>query len=127
MLVRAVLMASLLGGLFAAWSAWRRPPSRLRRLDLADLGIGGPAVVHFTSATCGPCKAAAPRLSEAAGRGGVAFTQVDVGQRPEVARAYGIRTLPTIVVAGPGGRVTGLWTVLPTDGLLDEAVRRAAG
>jgi thiol-disulfide isomerase/thioredoxin len=126
-LLRLVMLAGVLGGLYAAWSAWRRPPSRLERLDLAALGVGGPAVVQFTSATCGPCKAAAPRLAAAAGRGGVAFTQVDVGERPDVARAYGIRTLPTIVVAGPGGRVTGSWTVLPSDGLLDEAVRRAAG
>jgi hypothetical protein len=56
----------------------------------------------------------------------VGFVQVDVGERPEVARRYGIRTLPTIVVAGPGGEVVGTWTRLPGDGALEDAVRLAA-
>jgi thiol-disulfide isomerase/thioredoxin len=83
-------------------------------------------VVQFTSATCGPCKVAAPRLAEAANRAGLGFVQVDVGERPEVARRYGIRTLPTIVVADPGGKVVGTWTGLPGDGVLEHAVRLAA-
>jgi thioredoxin 1 len=83
-------------------------------------------VVQFTSATCGPCKAAAPRLAEAADRAGVGFTQVDVGERPEVVRRYGIRTVPTIVVAARGGEVVGAWTALPEDRVLEEAVHRAA-
>jgi thioredoxin-like negative regulator of GroEL len=83
-------------------------------------------VVQFTSDLCGPCKAAAPRLAEAADRGGVQFAQVDVADRPEVARRYGIRTLPTIVVAGPGGEVVGAWTALPGDRALEDAVRQAA-
>lgn len=83
-------------------------------------------MVQFTSATCGPCKVAAPRLAEAADRAGVGFTQVDVGERPELARRYGIRTVPTIVVAARGGRVLSAWTALPENGALEEAVRRAA-
>ena len=127
MFLRLLVLAGAVGAFYGAWQLWRRPPARLDRVDLPALGLGGPAVVQFTSATCGPCKAAAPRLAEAAGRAGVEFTQVDVGERPDLAREYRVRTLPTIVVAGPGGRVTGLWTVLPSDGLLEEAVRRAAG
>jgi thioredoxin-like negative regulator of GroEL len=55
---------------------------------------------------------------------GVRFVQVDVGERPDVARRYGIRTLPTIVVAGGAGEVVGAWTALPVDGTLEEAVRQ---
>jgi thioredoxin 1 len=125
--LRLLVLAGAVGVLYGAWQLWRRPPARLDSLDLPALGVGGPAVVQFTSPTCGPCKAAAPRLAEVAARTGVEFTQVDVGERPDIAREYGIRTLPTIVVAGPGGTVTGSWTALPGDGVLDEAVRRAAG
>jgi thiol-disulfide isomerase/thioredoxin len=125
--LRLLILAVLVAALYVGWLAWRRPPARLRRLDLAALGVGGPAVVQFTSASCGPCKAAAPRLAEAAVRAGVEFTQVDVGERPDIAREYGIRTLPTIVVTGRAGEVTGSWTALPGSGILDEAVRRAAG
>ena len=127
MLLRLVILSGLVGALYVGWRLWRRPPARLQEVDLAALGVAGPAVVQFTSATCGPCKAAAPRLAEAAGRRGVEFTQVDVEERPDMARRYGIRTLPTIVVAGVGGEVTGAWTALPGDGILDDAVRRASG
>ena len=126
MFLRLLVLAGAVGAFYGAWQLWRRPPARLDSLDLPALGVGGPVVVQFTSATCGPCRAAAPRLAEAAGRAGVEFTQVDVGERPDLARDYGIRTLPTIVVAGPGGQVTASWTALPGEGILQEAVRRAA-
>jgi hypothetical protein len=45
---------------------------------------------------------------------------VDIGERPEVARAFGIRRVPTIALTGPGGRVVGVWTGL------DEEISRAA-
>jgi thiol-disulfide isomerase/thioredoxin len=126
-LLRLFALTGLVAALYVGWLLWRRPSARLHRLDLPALGVGGPAVVQFTSATCGPCKAAAPRLAEAANRGGVMFAQVDVGQRPDLARRYGIRTLPTIVVAGIGGEVVGAWTALPGHGTLEQAVRQAAG
>jgi thiol-disulfide isomerase/thioredoxin len=125
-LLRFVVLVGAVGALYGAWQLWRRPPAQLMRLDLPALGVGGPTVVQFTSATCGPCKAAAPRLAEAADLAGVGFTQVDVGERPEVARRYGIRTVPTIVVAARGGEVLGAWTALPEDRALEEAVHRAA-
>jgi thiol-disulfide isomerase/thioredoxin len=124
MLTRLLLLSGVVGTLYAGWLLWRRPPGRLERVDLPALGVGGPAVLQFTSATCGPCKAAAPRLAEAADHVGVRFVQVDVGERPDVARRYGIRTLPTIVVAGGAGEVVGAWTALPVDGTLEEAVRQ---
>ena len=45
--------------------------------------------------------------------------------RPEVAGRFGIRSVPTIVVTGPGGAVQGVWTSLPTNGEIAEAARRA--
>ena len=51
---------------------------------------------------------------------------MDVGERPEVARRYGIRTVPTIVVAERTGRVLGKWTALPADGEIGRAAARAA-
>jgi thiol-disulfide isomerase/thioredoxin len=125
-LLRLLLLATVVATLHVGWVLWRRPPGRLRKLDLPGLGVWGPAVVQFTTPTCGPCKAAAPRLAKAADRAGVRFTEVDVSERPEVARRYGIRTVPTIVVAGQEGEVVGTWTALPGDGALEEAVRRAA-
>jgi thiol-disulfide isomerase/thioredoxin len=121
-MIRLVVAASVLLGAYGAWLLWRRPPGRLARADLGGVGIREPAIVQFTTPTCGPCRAAAPRLEAAADRSGVAFRQIDVGHRPDVARRYGIRTVPTIAVTGRGGRVLRVWTQLPEqDELLDAA------
>jgi thioredoxin-like negative regulator of GroEL len=55
----------------------------------------------------------------------VTYAQVDVGERPEVARAYGIRSVPTIAVAGADGRILGVWTGIPADGQVADAARLA--
>jgi thiol-disulfide isomerase/thioredoxin len=128
-----LLKVSLLFALFCAVTAgyvlWRRPPRRLEggRLDLVGLGLAGPAIVQFTTRYCAPCKAAVPHLARAARETQVAFAQVDVGARPQVARTYGIRTVPTIAVADRDGRVLGVWTALPPNGEIVEAALRARG
>ena len=104
--------------------AWRRPPRRLGSSSLSSIGIREPAIVQFTTATCGPCKVAAPHLRDAARRADIAYHQVDVGERPEVARTYGIRRVPTIAVTGPGGKVVGVWSALT--GEIAEAARRVS-
>jgi hypothetical protein len=50
-----------------------------------------------------------------ADRAAISYHQVDVGDRPEVARSYGVRRVPTIAVTGRGGRVVGVWTGLTGD------------
>ena len=124
-MIRVAVAAGALLVVLGAWLLWRRPPRRLGRADLAGLGIRGPAVVQFTTRYCAPCKAAAPHLQTAADESRVPFRQVDVGEHPDLARVYGIRTVPTIAVTGPGGRVMGVWTALPGNGEIVEAVRRA--
>lgn len=109
-----------------AYLAWRRPPGRLIRLDLNDLGVEGPVIVQFTTRYCAPCRAARPELESLAEGAEVRFTQIDVGERPDVARQYGVRTVPTIVVASRSGRVLGKWTALPANGEIAVAATRAA-
>jgi thiol-disulfide isomerase/thioredoxin len=112
---RVLLAAAIFAIVALSLVAWRRPPRRLGMSSLASIGIRDPAVVQFTTATCAPCKVAAPHLRSAADRAAIPYHQVDVGERPDVARAYGIRRVPTIAVTGPGGKVLGVWT-----GLSDE-------
>lgn len=109
---------------FVAYLRWRRPP-RLEGLDLPALGLEGPAVVQFSTAWCAPCKAAAPRLRATAEAEQIAFADLDVGERPDIARRYGIRSVPTIVVVGRSGRVLGTWIGLPGDGVVARAARAA--
>ena len=125
MLLRLAIALGVVLALGGMAALWRRPPSRLRRLDLAELGIRGPAVVQFSAAYCAPCKAAVPRLERAASAAGVRYAQVDVGDEPELARRYGIRRVPTIAVTGRGGRVVDVWTSVPEDDVLTGSARRA--
>lgn len=128
MLLRAALVVLVLLAVYVAYRAWRLPPRRLRRigrLDLQALGVRGPAILQFSTPACSPCKAAAPRLRAAADHMDVRFAQIDVAERPEVARRYGIRTVPTIAVVERGGGILGLWTSLPPNGEIADAVRLA--
>jgi thioredoxin 1 len=125
-ILRTAIAVSVLLVMAGAYFLWKRPPRRLSGLDLSRLGIRGPALVQFTTRYCAPCKASAPHLQEAANRAGIPFLQLDVGERPEVARTYGIRTVPTIAVTGRAGRAVEVWTSLPPDGEIVEAVYRAS-
>lgn len=122
---RLLLVVAVFAVVALVYLLWRRPPSRLSRLGLADLGVRGPAIIQFSTRLCAPCKAATPHLEAAARASRVRYVQVDIGERPEVARKYGIRTVPTIAVARRDGDVVGVWTSLPSDGEIVEAARRA--
>ena len=126
MLVRMALLIALLAAIALGWALWRRPPGKLALRGLGPLGVSTPAVVQFTSPSCAPCRAAAPHLRRAAEARGIPYLQVDLAERPELASAYGIRTVPTIAVAGAGGRVLDVWTALPPPDELAEAARRAS-
>ena len=77
-------------------------PRHHDRLDLADLnGAGGAdvAVVEFTHPLCSDCQRWEERLR---GRSAPLVT-IDVRERPDLARKYGIAVVPTVLeVAGNG-------------------------
>lgn len=128
MIERLAIAVVVFAALAAAYWLWKRPPRRLGRAHLAALGIREPAIVQFSTSDCAPCHKAEPHLRDAAARTEVPYKRIDVGERPDVAREYGIRTVPTIVVTGRGGRVMDVWTVLPEDGeVADAALRARAG
>jgi len=65
-----------------------------------------PVLVDFTASWCGPCQALAPVLeqlaTETVGRYKVA--KIDVDEGPKTAEAYGVRSVPTLLVV-KGGQV----------------------
>jgi len=125
MLVRLVVAAAALGVAFAAYRLWKRPSRRLSGASLMELGVPGPAIVQFSTRSCAPCRTARPKLIEAAAAAEVDYAQIELDERPEVAGQFGIRSVLTIVVTGPGGAVRGVWTTLPSNGEITEAARRA--
>jgi thiol-disulfide isomerase/thioredoxin len=124
-MIERLLLAAVVFAVVAGLAlAWRRPPKRLGSSSLASIGISEPAIVQFTTASCGPCKVAAPHLRAAAERAAIPYHQVDVGERPDVAQTYGIRRVPTIAVTGTGWKVMGVWTAL--SGEISEAAMAAS-
>ena len=76
------------------------------RVDLGDLGEvtahGDGLVVQFTHPLCSDCRALEERLRSEGRR----VVTVDVRERPELARKYGIALVPTAVALAPDGAVT---------------------
>lgn len=68
---------------------------------------GRPAVVAFSTPSCGVCRSAqAPALAaleRRLGAGQVRVLRVDAAEHTEVARAFGVLTVPSTVVLGSGG------------------------
>lgn len=79
-------------------------PRHQTRLDPADLnGVAGAkhAYVEFSHPLCTECRDWHRRL-EARGE---PLLVVDVRERPELARKYGVAVVPTVVAVGPDGSV----------------------
>jgi hypothetical protein len=76
---------------------------RLDRVELGDLGLApnGEVVVQFTHPLCSDCSTLERRLR---GEGRNVVT-VDVSQRPELARKYGVALVPTAVAVSSTGAV----------------------
>jgi hypothetical protein len=78
-------------------------PRHHDRIDIADLaGAGGERTyVEFTHPLCSECQEWERRLS---GEGAPLVT-LDVRDRPDLARKYGIAVVPTVLAVGPDGAV----------------------
>jgi thiol-disulfide isomerase/thioredoxin len=77
--------------------------------SLSTVPDGRPAVVQFSTASCAACHTAqAPaiaRLEQQLGSAALRVIKVDAAAQPEVARAFGVLTVPSTVVLDPDGAV----------------------
>jgi thioredoxin 1 len=85
------------------------------------LESGLPVLIDFWAPWCGPCRAVAPVLDEIARdyAGRLTVAKVNVDEEPELARAFSIRSIPTLVVLHEKQVVAATAGALPKAALIE--------
>lgn len=72
--------------------------------DFSSL-IKDEAVVDFYATWCGPCKMFGPIFEEVAKESNINFVKLDVDKSSDIAREYGVMSIPTIILFRNGKEV----------------------
>ena len=105
-----IAMLLILGSLSLVWfyQRWLRQRAFGLLTELGSLRPGAFVLVYFTTPNCVPCKTvqrpAINRLSQILGER-LQVLEIDASQQPEVASRWGVLSVPTTFVIGPGGDV----------------------
>jgi thioredoxin len=91
-----------------------------RELDWKYLGKS-PAIIDFYADWCGPCKALSPILEELAEeyKGKLEIYKVDTEASPDLAAAFGIRSIPSILFIPKKGAPSMAAGLIPKSNLKD--------
>jgi putative thioredoxin len=83
--------------------------------DVIQASLTTPVLVDFWAAWCEPCKTLGPILEKVVGsyNGTVKLAKVDTDAQMQLAAAFGIRSLPTVVLVKDGQMVDGFMGAVP--------------
>lgn len=92
---------------------------------LNELVSGGVVVLDFYADWCGPCKMLTPELEIVAkNNSDIKIYKINVDNNPDIARKYGVMTIPTLVLYKDGSIVKKQSGYMPSDDL-DEWIKGA--
>jgi thioredoxin-like negative regulator of GroEL len=106
----AVIAAIALTGFVARWLSGRRIAAVMTGQTVETSPSGVPRVIAFSGPGCAACRTQRRILETvvAGWNGTVDVAYVDAVAETELARRFGVLTVPTTVVAAPDGRIVGV-------------------
>lgn len=93
----------------------------IKNNDIKKAASADVAVIDFNATWCGPCRMLAPVLEEVSEemKGSVEFYSCDCDENGELARQFGIMSIPAVVVLKKGQQAGMNIGFVPKEGLVE--------